>query len=51
MLVLGRNPKERIVITLPDGRKIEIVNLSRRTRLAIKAPKDCHILRGELEAA
>lgn len=49
MLVLSQNPKQRIILTLPDGRKVTIENLSRRTKLGFTAPADVKILREELE--
>ena len=45
MLSLGRNPGEYIVIG--DNIVIQVVEIDKTLRLAIDAPKDVAILRGE----
>lgn len=58
MLVLSRTVDETIVLTLPDGRRIEIlvVDIRRnfvinKVRLGIEAPLDVTIHRGEVQDA
>jgi carbon storage regulator CsrA len=46
MLVLTRKPGEKVVITTPEGRVIEVT--MRNDKLAIEAPREVRILRGEL---
>ncbi len=52
MLVLSRKEGERVVFLLPNGEKITVVVNSikgNRNSLAIEAPQDVKILRGELD--
>lgn len=49
MLALRRNDKQTIVLTTRDGRRIEIKVLGGTVKLAIDAPQDVRVLRGELE--
>lgn len=54
MLVLSRKRGEKLIVTLPDGRKIEIVVgkvAGQRVTLAIDAPRDVPVKRSELVAA
>lgn len=51
MLVLSRKLTEAIIITLPDGRNVEIrvVDIDYgKVRLGITAPRDVPIMRQEL---
>ena len=51
MLALGMREGERVVLLLPDGRRIDVV-VGRcgngKAKLAIDAPKDIEILREKL---
>lgn len=50
MLVLGRFPGERIVITLPDGRRVTVAIVEAngtRVKIGIDAPKDVPVNRAE----
>ena len=53
MLVLSRKVDETLVFTTPEGRRIEVMLVEIRTgkyvRLGVKADRDVHIIRGELE--
>lgn len=51
MLSLSRLPGERLILILPDGRRIvvEAVNVQRgRVTLGVEAPQDVRIFREEL---
>ena len=51
MLVLSRLVHEKVVVTLPDGREMEVVvvEIARgKVRLGFAAPKDVKIMRPEL---
>jgi carbon storage regulator len=51
MLVLSRNPDERIVLVLPDGRRVTVLYANihgQQIRLGIEAPSDVRIYRGEI---
>jgi carbon storage regulator CsrA len=52
MLVLSRKPTERIIITAPDGTRIELLFMYVRkeiVRMAITAPVAYTIHRGEVQ--
>jgi carbon storage regulator CsrA len=49
--VLTRHPGEQIILTLPDGRQVEILVIDShgKVRLGINAPRDVRINRKEIE--
>lgn len=53
MLVLSRKKNETIIITCPDGTRLEFIAVEMRgdkMRIGVEAPKDYTIHRGEVQA-
>lgn len=51
-LVLTRKVGERVIITLPDGRKVEIAVTEvygRRVKVSVTAPQDVPVYRSEID--
>ncbi len=51
MLVLSRETDEAVTLTMPDGIKIEIINLGYRKgrmKMGVIAPRDVDVKRNEL---
>ena len=53
MLVFSRNVDERVILTMPDGRRIAVMLIeikgTNRARLGFDAPQDVRIHREEIQ--